>query len=187
MEELPSAATMGPVLARELLADVAKLRRQSRRPAGLWPPLVCFGVVVSVAAPLTGLTALLWWVLASPAAFAAVGAGSGWQSRRRGIQQRSRRLPALGVISFVGGTMVCAGLTVLWLPLDLAWTVTLAASYLAWSYLARSVPAALVAVGLAGTGVALTLYSAPWWSVQLGVGLVMIAGGLALRFGPEAR
>jgi hypothetical protein len=51
---------------------------------------------------------------------------------------------------------------------------------------ARSGPAAVVAVAVAAAGTALALSPAPAWTVQLGVGAVMITGGLLLRHGPEA-
>jgi hypothetical protein len=58
--------------------------------------------------------------------------------------------------------------------------------YLAWSRFARSVPVAAVAVSLAAVGIALTESPAPGWTVELGVGVTMIIGGLMLRHGPEA-
>jgi len=161
-----------------------------RRPVGLWPPLVVFGAVAVVAAPVSALGPLavgVWFAIAAPVAFAAVGQCSARQARRRGVEASGLRLSVLGVASFAVGWLVCLALVaVAHLPVGLAWVIAVAAGYLAWSGFARSVPVALVSVALAAVGVGLSLSPAPGWTVQLGVGTVMILGGLALRYGPEA-
>lgn len=190
MEELPSSGVVGAVRARELLADVAGLRQRARRPAGLWPPLVVFGTVAVAGAPLGALGDLatnVWWLSAAPAAFVVVGRCSSRHARHHGIEGPSRLLWALGTASFAVGWLAC-----LWIsgaahwPDGLGWTFAVAVGYLGWSRFARSGPAAVVAVAVAAAGTALALSPAPAWTVQLGVGAVMITGGLLLRHGPEA-
>jgi hypothetical protein len=188
--ELPSSGTIGSVRARELLADVASLRRRGRRPAGLWPPLVVFGVIAVLGAPLGiigDLANTVWWLCAGPLGFFFVGRYSSQQASRRGFQGPGRLLAMLGIASFAFCFVGC-----LWLanaadlPDGLGWALLVGLAYLAWSAFARSWQVAVVAVCLAATGAAIALSPAPTWTVQLGVGMVMIAGGLLLRHGPEA-
>jgi hypothetical protein len=190
MRELPSSGVVGAAQARELLTEVAGLRRVGRRSACLWPPLVVFGVVVVVDAPLSALGSLaaaLWWVVAAPAAFAVVARCSAWQAHRRGLEGRARWLAALSMASFAVTWFLCLYIVAVeHLPFGLGWAVVVGAGYLAWSWYARSLPGAVVAVTLAAVGVTLALLPAPGWTLQLGVGTVMIVGGLALRYGPEA-
>jgi hypothetical protein len=186
---LPSAGLLGPATAKGLLADVAGYRQRARRPPVLWPPLVVFGVIAAVDAPISmrgPLAANAWWLVAGPVGFVIVGLLMSRQAYHRGIENRSWRLPALGVASFV---VAFAGLWlsgVLHLPGALGWVLLVALSYLAWSRFARSLPVAAVAVSMAAVGIALTVSPAPGWTVELGVGVTMIFGGLVLRHGPEA-
>jgi hypothetical protein len=186
---LPTSGVVGPVRASELLADVAAYRQRARRPAGLWPPLVVFGLVAAVGAPfilLGSLAVNLWWLAAAPVGFAVVGVLVSRQGYRRGIERADWLLPVLGVASFAAAF---AGLWLsgaLHLPGDLGWVLLVAAGYLGWSRFARSLPGAAVAVSLAAVGTALTLAPVPGWTVQLGVGVTMIIGGLVLRHGPES-
>jgi len=191
MEELPSSGAIGAVRARELLADVSGIQRRTRRPTGLWPPLVVFGVVAVAGAPLGlagPLAVNLWWIAAAPAAFSLTGWFFARQARRRGFESQSRRLPALAMASFAVGWAATFWLSAeVGLRNGLGWVLAVALGYLVWSWLARSVPVALVAVSLAIVGTVLALSPAPAWTVQLGVGAAMIIGGLVLRHGPEAR
>jgi hypothetical protein len=188
--ELPSSGMIGAVRARELLDDVASLRRRVRRPVGLWPPLVVFGTVAVVGAPfgmLGGLATAVWWLTAGPVAFAAVGRFSYRHAHRLGIESPSRLLWVLGIVSFAAVWLACFWISsAAHLPRGLAWTLAVAVGYLGWSRFARSWPVAAVAVGLGIVGTALALSPAPTWTVQLGVGAVMTAGGLLIRHGPEA-
>jgi hypothetical protein len=188
--ELPSSGTIGSVRARELLADVASLRRRGRRPAGLWPPLVVYGVIAVLGAPLgiiDDLATNLWWICVAPLGIFLVARYSSRQASQRGFQGSGRFLTALGIASFASCWLGC-----LWLanaadlPDGMGWALLVGVGCLAWSAFARSRPAAVIAVCLAATGTAIALSPAPTWTVQLGVGLVMIAGGLLLRCGPEA-
>lgn len=191
MEELPSSGVVGAVRARELLADVSGIQRRTRRPIGLWPPLVVFGVVAVAGAPLGlagPLAVNLWWIAAAPAAFSLTGWFFARQARCRGFETRSRRLPALAMVSFGAGWAATFWLSaVVHLRNGLGWALAVAVGYLIWSWLARSIPAALVAVSLAVVGTVLAVSPVPVWTVQLGVGITMIIGGLVLRHGPEAR
>lgn len=189
MGELPSTGVLGSVQARELLADVAVYRQRARRPPALWPPLVVFGVIAAIDAPISlhgSLPANLWWIAAGPVGFVIVSSLMARHGYRRGVQSRPWLLSVLGLVSFL---LAFAGLWlsgVLHLPGPLGWVLLVAVGYLAWSRFARSLPAAAVAVCLAAVGVALTLCPVPGWTVQLGVGVTMILGGLVLRHGPEA-
>jgi hypothetical protein len=188
--ELPSSGGIGAVQARELLAQAAGLRKVGSRPAGLWPPLVIFGAVAVIDAPVSALgqlAAIVWFAAAAPVAFAAVGRCSAQQARRVGMEASGLRLSVLGVASFAAGWLICLALVAAaHMPFGLAWVIAVSAGYLAWSGFARSVPVALVAVALAVVGACLALSPAPGWTVPFGVGTVMILGGLALRYGPEA-
>jgi hypothetical protein len=190
MEELPGSGAIGAIRARQLLGDVASLRRRARRPAGLWPPLVVFGAVAVAGAPLGllgSLAANLWWLTAGPLAFLVVGRYCSWQAQRRGVVGPARLLRTLGIVSFAAGWLACLLIAAAaHLPGGMAWTLAVAVGYLGWSLFARSRPAAAVAVCLAVVGSVLALSPAPSWTVQLGVGTVMIVGGLVLRQGPEA-
>lgn len=190
MEELPRPDTLNAVRAQQLLAEFATLRRRGRRPAGLWPPLLFFGIVAVAGAPLIALGEVavnVWWLIAAPVAFAAVGLASARQAHRRGFEGPGWRLAALGAASFAAGWLACLVIAraAHW-PAGLGWTVAVAAGYLAWSWFARSRPTAIVAVALGAVGVTLALVTAPVWGVQLGVGTTMVVGGLVLRSGPEA-
>ena len=68
----------------------------------------------------------------------------------------------------------------------MGWALLVGLGSLGWSRFAHSWPAAAVSLAMAAVGSAVALSPAPTWTVQLGVGLVMIAGGLLLRRGPEA-
>jgi hypothetical protein len=190
MRELPSSGAVGAVQARELLTEAAGLRRVGRRSAALWSPLVVFGLVAVVDAALSelgSLAAALWWLVAAPAAFAAVARCSAWQAHRRGLEGRARwRLTALSAVSFAACWLLCFYMAAAHLPTGLGWAIIVGAGYLAWSWYARSLPGAAVAVTVAAIGAALALSPAPGWTVQLGAGTVMIVGGLVLRHGPEA-
>lgn len=158
-------------------AQNAAAERELRHRRGGRGPLIARGeVAVNV-----------WWLIAAPAAFAAVSLVSAWQARRRGFERPGWRLVALGAASFAAGWLACLVIAraAHW-PAGLGWTVAVAAGYLAWSWFACSRPTAIVAVALAAVGVTLVLASAPSWGVQLGVGIAMVIGGLVLRSGPEA-
>jgi hypothetical protein len=190
VRELPSSGALGAVRARELLTESAGLRRVGRRSAALWSPLVVFGLIAVVDAPLSALSSLaaaLWWFVAAPAAFAAVARCSAWQAHRRGLEGRARwRLTLLSAASFTACWLFCFYLAAEHLPVGLCWAIIVGAGYLAWSWYARSLPGAAVAIALVVAGVALALSPAPGWTVPLGVGTVMLVGGLVLRYGPEA-
>lgn len=189
MGELPSSGVVGTVRAQELLTEVADLRRVAQRPAGLWPPLVIFGVVAAIDAPIRALgplAASLWWIIAAPAAFVAVGKCSARQAHRRGMEGRARWLWVLGIASFAACWLACFEIGAAHLPGGLGWAIIVGIGYLAWSWYARSPAAAIVAAAVTAVGVALALSPAPGWTVKLGVGATMIIGGLVLRYGPEA-
>ncbi|MEP7022735.1 MAG: hypothetical protein ABJB47_02765 [Actinomycetota bacterium] len=190
MGELPSSGAIGAVRARELLADVTSLRRRGRRPAGLWPPFVVFGVVAVLGAPLGllgGAATGLWWLCAGPVGFFLVARYSSQQAHQRGIHGPARLLKMLGIATFAASWLACLWLAnAAHLPGGLGWALLIGVSYLAWSGFARSWPAAVVSLCLTAVGCAIALSPAPTWTVQLGVGMVMIVGGLLLRYGPEA-
>jgi hypothetical protein len=95
--ELPTSGGIGAVQARELLAQAAGLRKVGRWPVGLWPPLVIFGAVAVIDAPVSALgqLAAIVWFAAAPVAFAAVGRCSAQQARRRGMEASGVRLSVL--------------------------------------------------------------------------------------------
>jgi hypothetical protein len=166
------------------------LQRLARRPAGLWPPLAVFGAAAVLGAPLgllSDTTTNLWWAAVSAPGFLLVARLYRRDGHQRGIERASPRLFILGVASFAAGGLCCFGLAqAINLPDGAGWALTVAGGYLAWSRLARSVPASIVAATILAVGMALAWSSAPTWTVQPGVGLVMLAGAAVLRFGSEA-
>ncbi len=190
MGELPSSSAIGAVRARELLADVTSLRRRSRRPAGLWPPFLVFGVIAVLGAPLGllgGAATGLWWLGAGPVGFSLVARYSSQQSRDRGMQGHGRLLRSLGIATFVLCWVACLWLAnAAHLPGGMGWALLVGLGYLGWSRFAHSWPAAAVSLAMAAVGCAVALSPAPTWTVQLSVGVIMIAGGLLLRRGPES-
>lgn len=189
MGEFPSSGTIGSVRARELLADVASLRRRGRRPAGLWPPFLVFGVIAVLGAPLGllgGAATGLWWLCAGPAGFWLVVRYSSLQSRDRGMQGHGRLLRTLGIATFVLCWFASLLASAAQLPGGMGWALLVGLGSLGWSRFARSWPAAAASVAMATVGSAVALSPAPTWTVQLSVGLSMIASGLLLRRGPES-
>jgi hypothetical protein len=188
--ELPSSGAIGAVRARELLADVASLRRRGRRPSGLWPPFLVFGVVAVLGAPLGllgGLATGLWWLCVGSVACWLVARYSSQHALQRGFQGPARLLRMLGIATFAVCWLACLWLAnAAHLPGGLGWALLVGLGYLGWSRFAHSWPAAAVALAMTAVGSAIALSPAPAWTVQLGVGAVMIAGGLMLRSGPEA-
>jgi hypothetical protein len=142
--EFPSSGVIGAVQARGLLAQAAGLRKVGGRPVGLWPPLVIFGAVAVIDAPLSAfgeLIAVMWFVAAAPVAFAAVGRCSARQARRRGMEASGLRLSVLGVASFAAGWPVCLALVAIaHMSFGLAWVIAVGAGYLAWSGLPAARP-----------------------------------------------
>jgi hypothetical protein len=176
MSELPSQSFIGARRSRELLREVAMLQRMAGRPAGLWPPLVVFGAAAILGAPLrliSDTATNLWWAAVSAPGLLLVARLYRRDGHQRGIERASPRLLVLGVASCAAGWVCCFALAQTTnLPDGADWALTVGLGYLAWSLLA--------------VGMALAWSSAPTWTVQLGVGFVMLAGSAALRFGSEA-
>jgi hypothetical protein len=190
MSELPSQSFIGARRSRELLREVAMLQRMAGRPAGLWPPLVVFGAAAILGAPLrliSDTATNLWWAAVSAPGLLLVARLYRRDGHQRGIERASPRLLVLGVASCAAGWVCCFALAQTTnLPDGADWALTVGLGYLAWSRLARSIPASVVAGTILAVGMALAWSSAPTWTVQLGVGFVMLAGSAALRFGSEA-
>lgn len=190
MADLPSSGFLGALRSQQLLEEIAALRRRARRPVGLWPPLAVFGTAAVVGAPLgmLGDTALnLWWAVVAVPAFILVAVFSHRHGHRQGVESPSRLLCVLGVGSFAAGLLICAGIAAATdLPDGAGWVLAVAGGYLAWSGMARSIPVAAVAGAILVVGMALVWSPAPTWTVQLGVGLAMVAGAVALRLRWEA-
>lgn len=189
MSELPTSGFVGAATSRELLAEVAALQHVARRPAGLWPPLVTFGAAAAIGAPLglLGDTAVnLWWLAVGGPGLVLVARRARRHAHARGIDGRSLRLWILGVASFAAAWLGVWLAVASNLPASLGWVLAVALCYLAWSRLARSIPAAAIAVMILVVGLVLTWSPVPAWTVQLGVGLVMLTGGAMLRLVWEA-
>jgi len=178
-----------PVEAAELLLHVEGLRREARASLGTpWFPLVVFGGIVALSAPvvaLLGTNALLpLWLVAAVAGLAVVRRHYRARGRLRGATGRGR-VWTIGVGMSVG--CFCAALAAARLggedgalAAPIAVTVV---GYVALGVLQRTWrPAAWVAVAAAAALLLLAAGSPPW-GVELAFGGGMVAVGLVLRHG----
>lgn len=178
-----------PGEAAELLLHVEGLRREARISLGApWFPLVVFGGIVTLSAPvvaLAGTNALLpLWLIAAVAGLAAVRRHYRARGRIRGATGRAR-VWAIGVGMSVGcfcTTLAAARLGGEDGALAAPIAVTVV-GYVALGMLQRSWwPAAWVAVA-AATALLLLAAGSPPWAVELAFGGGMVAVGLVLRHG----
>ncbi len=178
-----------PGEAAELLLHVEGLRREARVSLGApWFPLVVFGAVVALSAPVVafaGTNALLpLWLVAAVAGLAAVRRHYRSRARVRGATGRAR----VWVIG-VGMSITCFSAALAAARLggeDAALAAPIAVTvvgYVALGVLQRSwQPAAWVAVS-AATALLLLVAGSPPWAVELAFGGGMVAVGLVLRHG----
>jgi uncharacterized membrane protein YfcA len=178
--------------AAEALSDIARLRGRTRRSLGVpWYPLVCFGVLTILSAPLiagVGAAALVpFWLLAGAAAMLLIRRYYRRRARRQGVTGRGRRAWTIAAAAFpacliagVAGSMAggrAGGV--------LASIAVVVAGYFALGLLQRTsaaalavTPGAILAVWLLRAGVA------PWIA-ELTFGAAMVVAGVSLRAARE--
>lgn len=173
--------------AVEVLGEVARLRQGTRRSLGVpWFPMVCFGALTILSAPLVAAVgpAVLapTWLVAGTAGMLLIRRHYRLRARRRGVSGGGPRVWGVALAMFagcfaagvVGGTVAGEAAGVL------APIIVVVAGYVALGCLQRNpVPSLAVApgAGLAVTCVALGL--APW-VVELTFGAGLLAAGAGL-------
>jgi hypothetical protein len=174
--------------AAEVLGEIARLRGRTRRSLGMpWFPLICFGAVTVLSAPLVaaaGTIALIpVWV---------AGGAAGMLLTRRYYRRRGQRLGVTGVgwrLGAAAGTMIVLGLLAGVIggmaggPAAglLAPVVMVVAGYLGLGWLQHNLIPSLVIVPAAALAAVLILHHLAPWIVELAFGAAMAAAGAGLR------
>jgi hypothetical protein len=174
--------------AAEALGEVARLRGRTRRSLGMpWFPLICFGALTMLSAPLVaaaGTIALIpVWLAGGAAGVLLTRRYYRRRGRRLGVTGMGWRLGAaaaamivLGVFAGVAGGMVggqAGGL--------LAPVVTVVAGYLALGWLQHKLLPSLAIAPAAALAAVLIWHHAAPWIVELVFGGAMAAAGAGLR------
>jgi len=177
-----------PRQAAEALDDLSRLRRRTRRSLGApWFPLVCFGALTLLSAPLVavaGTSVLLpLWLMAGAAGMLLTRRHYRRRARDRGVTGRGRLVWKIAVVMFVAclGAGVAAGMLGGEAAGLLAPIVIVLAGYLALGWLQRDpVPSLALAPG-AALAVAAALAGLAPWIVELTFGIALTAAGAGLR------
>jgi hypothetical protein len=177
-----------PRQAAEALGEIARLRGRTRRSLGMpWFPLVCFGALTMLSAPLVAAAGTIvlvpLWLVAGTAGMLLTRRYYRRRGERLGVTGRGRRVwavaVAMGIVcvagGVVGGTMSgpAAGL--------LTPVVVVAAGYLAMGWLQHNLPASLAVVPGAVLAAVLIVHGAGPWAVELAFGAAMVAAGAVLH------
>lgn len=182
-----------PRRAAETLGEIAELRRRTRRSLGApWFPLVCFGALTMLSAPLVAVagTAMLapFWIVASASGMLLTRRHYQRRTDRRGITGRARRAWAIAATICVGGFAagILGGTVAGEAAGVLAPVAVVLAGYAGFGWLQRSLaPALAVAPGAALASVLVLIGAAPW-TVELTFGAALVAAGAALRTRADA-
>lgn len=174
--------------AAETLDDIARLRRRTRRSLGTpWFPLLCFGAMTMLSAPLVasaGTAALApLWVVAGSAGMLLTRRHYRRRAHHRGVTGHGRRTWLIAAAMFggclaagiVGGTLggEAAGL--------LAPIAAVLAGYVGIGWLQRSAVPPLAVVPGAALAAVLVAGGLPPWTIELTFGAALIAAGAGLR------
>lgn len=181
-------ASVSPRLAGETLDEVTRLRRHTRRSLDRsWFPLVCFGALTMLSAPLVaayGVSVLApLWIVAGAAGMLLTRRHYRLRGPRHGVTGRGRQVWRITIIAcplaiaagIVGGTIGGATGGVL------APTAFIVLSYVALGWVQRDplpslalAPGALLAIAGGAAGMA------PWL-VELTFGTALVAAGAGIR------
>jgi hypothetical protein len=177
-----------PRQAAEALDDLARLRRRTRRSLGApWFPLVCFGALTVVSAPLVavaGTAALLpLWLMAGVAGMLLTRRHYRDRARQRGVTGRGRRVWAVAVGMFLG--CMTAGVTADMISGApggvLAPILVVLAGYLVLGWMQRDPVASLALAPGAALAAAFALAGLAPWIVELTFGAALIGAGVSLH------
>lgn len=178
--------------AAEALDDVARLRGRTRRSLGMpWFPLVCFGVLTMLTAPLmagAGTAALVpLWLVAGTAGMLLTRRYYRRRGRRRGVTGRGRRAWAVAAVLFpvclIAG--VTGGMAGGKAGAVLASIAVVVAGYVVLGMLQHSLVAALAVTPGAILAVAFILAGLPPWAAELAFGAAMVLAGGGLHAAGE--
>jgi hypothetical protein len=181
-----------PRQAAEALDEVARLRGRTRQSVGVpWFPLVCFGVLTMLSAPLLAgadpATLVPLWLAAGVAGMLLTRRYYRRRARRHGVTGRGRRAWTVAAVLFpvcliaaVAGGMAggeAAGV--------LASIAVVAAGYVTTGLLQHNSAAALAVTPGAVLAIALILANVAPWIAELTFGAAMVAAGASLRAAGE--
>ena len=170
------------------LEDVARLRRHTRSSLGPpWFPLVCFGAVNLLSAPViaaTGTAALApLWIVAGGAAMLVTRRHYQRRADRRGVTGRGRRVWLMALAMFAG--CLVAGVGAGRLGGEIAGLVApialVLAGYLGLGWLQRSAVAPLAVLPGAAIAIALATSGQPPWLIELAFGAALAAAVVIVR------
>ena len=178
--------------AAEELDEIARLRGQTRRSLGVpWFPMVCFGVLTMLIAPLlagAGTAALVpLWLVAGAAGMLLTRRYYRMRGARHGVTGRGRRawtvaavmFPACLIAAVTGGMAGGAAGGVL------ASIAVVVAGYFALGLLQHDSAAALAVAPGAVLAVALILAGLAPWLAELTFGAAMVTAGAGMRAAGE--
>lgn len=177
-----------PRQAAEALDDLARLRRRTRRSLGApWFPLVCFGALTVVSAPLdavAGTAALLpLWLMAGVAGMLLTRRHYRDRARQRGVTGRGRHVWAVAVGMLLGCMTagVAAGMISGAPGGVLAPILVVLAGYLVLGWMQRDPVASLALAPGAALAAAFALAGLAPWIVELTFGAALIGAGVSLH------
>lgn len=177
-----------PRQAADLLGEVVRVRRRTRRSLGVpWFPLLCFGALNMLSAPLivvAGLAVLApLWLVAGSAGMLLIHRHYRRRAQCRGVTGLGRRAWTIAAAMFSGclAAALTAGLLGGAEAGFLAPIIVIFIGYLVLGWLLRTpLPPLVVAPG-AALAIALLLGGLAPWLVELTFGAALMAAGAALR------